>query len=167
VSAYTGARSTATKTTGKYYFEFTGGGNPSTQGQVGLIRSTSAYGDTGGGSNGCFWFITFGPGYIYSNNGAATVNMAVSTTPSDRICCAIDLDARLVWFRKNGGNWNNSGTANPATGIGGLAVQATIALAPFVYFDVAAGTTSDTCTINLGATAFAQTAPAGFGNWTV
>lgn len=76
---------------------------------------------------------------------------------------AIDIGAGLVWARKNAGNWNNSGTANPATGVGGFAIAAGTALAPVAAFGTGAGTES--CIANFGATAYANAAPAGFGSW--
>lgn len=33
---------------------------------------------------------------------------------------AMDADAKLFWYRKAGQTWNGSGTANPATGVGGV-----------------------------------------------
>ena len=33
---------------------------------------------------------------------------------------AFDVDAELVWFRTGAGDWNNSPTADPATGTGGI-----------------------------------------------
>jgi large repetitive protein len=39
---------------------------------------------------------------------------------NDRYCIAIDIDNNRLWIRRNNGNWNNSASANPATGTGGL-----------------------------------------------
>jgi hypothetical protein len=36
----------------------------------------------------------------------------------------VDIDARLFWLRVSAGNWNGSGTANPATGVGGINIAA-------------------------------------------
>ena len=162
----TGARSTLTKTTGKYYFEFTRGQSNGASNSVGLILSTGTYGDLSGGNKGSIWFVNFGPGYIYSNNASSTLNTATSSVATDVIGCAVDLTARLVWFRKNNGVWNANGANNPATGVGGITVLASGAFAPVVCFSSGgAGNVNDTVTANFGATAFAQTAPSGFGNW--
>jgi hypothetical protein len=39
---------------------------------------------------------------------------------------AVDIPNKLLWLRKNGGNWNNSGAANPATGAGGLSISSLV-----------------------------------------
>ena len=39
---------------------------------------------------------------------------------------AVDTDAALAWFRADGGNWNAGGSADPATGVGGLDISALI-----------------------------------------
>ena len=73
---------------------------------------------------------------------------------------AIDLSARLGWVRRNFGLWNNDATADPATGIGGVAIPAG-ALAPFVRFTNGAAT--DVLTGNFGATQlFNSVVPPGF-----
>jgi hypothetical protein len=52
-------------------------------------------------------------------NGTQVVNFGVTNARSV-VGFAVDLDAQLAWVRVQGGNWNNSGTADPATGIGGI-----------------------------------------------
>jgi hypothetical protein len=45
-------------------------------------------------------------------------------TDGDTVRVAVDLTARLIWFRVNSGNWNNDTAANPATGAGGIDISA-------------------------------------------
>src|SRR4051812_44794394 len=51
---------------------------------------------------------------------AVTLSTVATWAQGDTLCFAYDIDAQLIWFRVNGGNWNNSGAANPATGAGGI-----------------------------------------------
>jgi hypothetical protein len=74
---------------------------------------------------------------------------------------ALDLTANLVWYRiAPSGNWNNSGTANPATGTGGMSVSAITGVdaCPVAAF----GASPEACTANFGASAFTGTVPSGF-----
>jgi hypothetical protein len=96
---------------------------------------------------------------IYVNNvsqpGAAGIVISNGTT----ICVALDIDAQRIWFRSGAaGNWNNSGTANPATNTGGL----NIAVLGVPLFALVCTLTSAQHTVNFGATAFVGTPPSGF-----
>ena len=115
---------------------------------------------SGGGVQARYDFSPFG--------GAYTVATVQGWVSGNTLCCAVDLDARLIWFRTNGGNWNNSGTADPATGAGGIdlnrayqRISAPIKLYPAAN---ANSTSSDISTVNLIGS-FAETVPAGFVNW--
>jgi hypothetical protein len=78
---------------------------------------------------------------------------------------AVDFTAQLSWFRKNGGNWNGSGTANPATGVGGNSFSYLTGGPFFIAANLNVGAASYALTLNAGGTAYAFAAPAGFGNW--
>lgn len=56
-------------------------------------------------------------------NGVNLATYATYTT-GDVIDCAVDLANSKIWFRKNGGLWNNSGPDNPAANVGGLSFSA-------------------------------------------
>jgi hypothetical protein len=58
-------------------------------------------------------------GKIFINSVDTGVNIGTFAN-GDVACGAWDTSAKLVWFRKNGGLWNNSATADPATGVGGI-----------------------------------------------
>lgn len=75
---------------------------------------------------------------------------------------AFDPINMLLWIRVAGGNWNNSGTADPATGVGGLAVPATFT--PFGGMDPAfsAAAAGAAATFVFAAANFAGVLPTGF-----
>jgi hypothetical protein len=116
-SAQAGAGSTRT-ITGKSYFEAvitTLAGTPSVglanQSNANYFNSTLLGADT--------------HSLAYRSSGAVVVNAATLATiatfvQGDRIDCAVDVGSRLIWFRVNGGNWNNNAANNPATGVGGI-----------------------------------------------
>jgi hypothetical protein len=111
---------------------------------------------------------------IYSDGSVYINHVVVSSTgltwangDGSKWGMAVDLDAKLIWFRKNAGNWNGSGAANPATGAGGISFAGMNLVAPYY---VGAGAITDvvfpdSVTVNFGATAYANAAPSGFGNW--
>jgi len=77
---------------------------------------------------------------------------------------AVDLTAKLIWWRINGGIWNGDPTANPATGVGGFSIAAYTGA---VHYLIASGDLTCVSTVNFGATAFAAAAPAGFSPWDI
>lgn len=156
-----GVRSVAGLSVGKYYWEATmttwGGSNTA----IGLAKSTFAF---GGASSAAGQVAVFkNPGiagaiYVDGTYSGSTLGSLVS---GNVIGIAVDLSAGLIWFRvAPAGNWNGSGTANPATGIGGLGLGALIGSVLFpIYFAFSA---SEAVTANFGASAFTGTLPAGF-----
>jgi hypothetical protein len=160
-NANSGARVLPVISAGKFYFE------------IQLIAGHGSFDAMGLASSGITYnnFVLSGTnsvvvargGGITINGGAALANIG-AFAPNDILGIAVDLTAHLVWCRRNGGNWNNSGTANPATATGGFTVPAA-AIAPCVCF-VGGGTAiNDAYTANFGGTSFANAAPSGFGNW--
>jgi hypothetical protein len=158
-------RSIDIQPTGKFYLEFTvslvGTGNQSFTGP-GIANATDALGSartvlascaTGGQPTDIFGTLeTNFP--LYAASGCAQ---------GDIICMAVDFTVNpvLFWYRKNGGNWNNSGTANPATRTGGYRATP---FGPYkVYCNINDnGGTSQNITMNAGATAFSFGVPSGF-----
>lgn len=64
-------------------------------------------------------------GLAFRQDGTVKLNNANLTTiqtyaVGNVVQFAIDPFAALVWFNVNNGSWNNSGAANPATGVGGI-----------------------------------------------
>lgn len=61
----------------------------------------------------------------YQPGGQVRVNAVTLATiaayaAGSRIGVAVDHSKKLIWFRVNGGNWNNSALNDPATGVGGI-----------------------------------------------
>ncbi len=98
--------------------------------------------------------------------GAVTLATYATFANNDILSFALDIDAALLWVRVNAGNWNNSGTANPATGVGGLAVPMLFSGANngLVFPGCNLGNTSKS-TMRLLSADFTQTVPSGFSQW--
>lgn len=151
-----GRASSAGQSSGKYYWEYTyvnvsqtttGAGFGSTG--AALPINTTQAGATGlGGGGGMFV------------NGVSQGSLSTRAN-GDVIGIAVDLTANLIWYRiAPSGNWNNSGTANPATGVGGFNISAlTKPLVPTFYLSTATG---QALTANFGKTAFSGAVPSGF-----
>jgi hypothetical protein len=77
---------------------------------------------------------------------------------------AIDLVNSKGWFRINGGNWDGSGTDNPATNTGGINI-ATLFPTNAAYALFCANNNAAGVTANFGTSAFSFTVPSGFSAW--
>lgn len=159
--ANAGARVLPSQTVGKFYCELRCDVNASTGDGVGILLAAGSYTDLIGIGANCF-AIYMGSGNIWAN-GVATPKTLGVLVATNVIGIAVDLTARLGWMRKGNGLWNADGTANPVTGVAGVAFQAG-ACAPAVGFGSAPSATS-AFTGNFGATAYATAAPSGYGNW--
>ena len=157
------ARSTTSHSSGKYYLEFT-----CTTGSNGFDLATGIANSSAS--------LTTGPGWVGFNsvakyNGAdvllnnVTLVTSTSSTPASLVCIAVDLDNNRIWYRVGSGIWNNNGANDPATNTGGGDIS-TMTGPFFVIISVEdTGAGDGVLTVNFGATAFAHTAPSGFGNW--
>lgn len=153
--------SVAAHATGKYYAEFTLTTN-STDSGVG-IANASFMPDNGvviGGDTNSLGY--YADGNVYGNGGGTQTTLLTYTT-ADVIGMAVDFSSSLIWWRKNNGNWNNSGAANPATGTGGLNYSAYLSGTFNAGVEMLAA--SGVWAANFGATAYTNAAPAGYGNW--
>lgn len=149
-----GSRAITGFSTGKYYWEITVGVWASSSSVVGLAAATAAY-------SGGVGTTVMNKGGTISINGSGSGSTLGARAVGDTIGIAIDFGAGLIWYRvAPSGNWNGSGTANPATGTGGISLGALIgsilfpSFGPFVVGDAA--------TANFGATAFSGAVPSGF-----
>jgi hypothetical protein len=150
-------RSIASSASSKKYYEAVRVGNATAT--MGIGNASGALTDFVGGSDGNSIGYA-GDGNVYINGGVGTTIQTYAN--GDTVCVAFDPTAELIWFRTNGGNWNNSGTANPATGTEGIDFSS---LAAGPWFAMGGlNVNLHTWTVNFGATAYAQTAPSGFGN---
>ncbi|WP_244911991.1 SPRY domain-containing protein [Burkholderia aenigmatica] len=145
---------------GKHYFEiaFTSGSS-SGNASVGIapsnepLSSQVGYNDNSGAIAA---FQTSGNVYL---NGSKVAAVSGYSNANDVIGVAVDSDRKLVWFRSNGGQWNASSTADPASGTGGLAYTQTGNMFPAVCTD-----SSAVFTANFSGN-FAATIPTGFKAW--
>jgi hypothetical protein len=166
-ATYTGAnannsgKANISHLSGKFYWEIVWNVNGASAADV-IGFGTASAGLTnyqiGITDNNSYGWTPSGAVYFQGASVASIQSCSVTSTCS----IALDIGANLVWFRTDAGNWNNSGTANPATGVGGLSISplGTPLFPMFTTF-----VSGDQLVANFGATAFAQTAPAGFGKW--
>jgi hypothetical protein len=154
-------RGTLGATGGKLYFEVVGTATLASA-YVGVATSAALAGNII--SSVALGFMTLGPssGNIWFNGSNTGLSLGATIT-TQTVCVAIDLVNGLGWFRLNNGNWNGSGTANPATGTGGVNIAALFPGNP--CFPAVATFSTNVATVNFGATAFAQAIPSGFLPW--
>jgi hypothetical protein len=160
-SGFQGVRATNSHSTGKFYFEVVTTVNAGNI-MIGLANANYLP------STNALVFNTLDSVGYWATNGNVETNGTVLATAStysngDTVSIAVDLGAMLLWVRADAGNWNNSGTANPATGTGGISL-ASLNAGPY-FPAINLHDTGETNTANFGATAYAETVPAGFGNW--
>lgn len=158
-SLYQGVRSIYGSASGKYYWEITWTTQTSND-SIGVASASASLSDgptTGGprcllAYNANVWL-----------NGSQVGSASDSAVPAGAVVCiALDCTNSLIWFRVGGtGNWNNSSTNNPATGVGGISIAAVLGgLALYAY--AVLGYSSAFAVANFGDSAFTGAVPAGF-----
>jgi hypothetical protein len=146
-------------TVGKYYAEIRLDNPSAAIEDVGLkigseaINSVGTYSATIATSSGA---IRKGGTQIGSLGSAGAVG--------DAICIAWDTGAKQIWFRKNGGLWNNDAAANPATGANGLDVS-TFTDGVSYHLWALGGVGGVSATVRTKSAEFTQIPPAGFQSW--
>lgn len=166
-SAHQAVRSTVNHNSGKYYCELkviaTPSGNYDYSFGVGItIYSSTPINALGNDSNLSGGTDVAGDGNYYTNGNTPTACGISALVNGDIVGIAIDFGGPSIWFRKNGGNWNGSGTANPATPSGGISLSN---LSGSLYFMVNFYNAGTSVTLNFGQTSYSFTVPSGFGNW--
>lgn len=152
-------RSGVFKVAGKFHCEFTIAGSVAGDPGVGFCNDAKSIGAPGLAGAGLNSLGYYSDGLIWFN-ASGVLNTGVTYAGGDVVAMETDFDLRKVWFKKIGGNWNGSGTDNPATGTGGYS----FIVNPGLY-RAAVDTRQSTMTANFGATAFAIPASAGFLPW--
>lgn len=153
-----GCRSIQGLTAAKFYFELAAAGASSTV-MLGVGLLSSVFNVILSGSGGAFAVFTTN-GHIWNNNSDTTITIGTPTAGTV-YCYAIDLVNKRGWIRKDGGNWNNNATYDPATNVGGIDISWLGSAA--VYALIASNVNANPIvTANFGASAFAQTVPSGF-----
>jgi hypothetical protein len=153
-----GVRSIDRLSSGSFYWETTvTTASSSTIVGVGNAGTSLAAASSGAGQA----IVNCGTGGIAVNGTAQTGLGAI--TSGGVVCVAVNLATQLIWFRLGAaGNWNGSGTANPATGVGGYSIAALTSVAIPLYAVMECATSGGVLTANFGDTAFTGAVPAGF-----
>jgi hypothetical protein len=155
-----GVRHTTGHSSGKYYWEVTLTNWNSTSTETGLATSSAAL--AGGGIAGQAVVTKSVGGFngsIYINGTDSGGRLGILS--NNIVGIAADLTAGLIWFRlAPSGNWNGSGTANPATGAGGISLGALAGNTLLPIF--AALSANEDVTGNFGGSAFTGAVPSGF-----
>jgi hypothetical protein len=158
-----GVRTVDKQSAGKFYWEFTATAVGTAASGVGVVSPTL---DLTIASNGFSVAKPVGSSCGAIRTGLILVDgvstgISLGTITGLVVCIAFDVSARLIWFRLGaGGNWNNSASANPATGVGGIAT--TIGIGIPVYPAALLVSSTDAITANFGDTAFTGAVPSGF-----
>ena len=166
--------STASKSSGKWYFEVTinaqGSTTSSGRGALGVsvansLRSSGSL--PGNGTVGVTWW-NYDTNIYYNGSGTSAGG---SGTNGITVGVAIDIGNKNAWIYLPGsGNWDGQGGDNPATNTGGMngshfnngALNTMFASPIFAELTVENGSEM---TINFGASLFAHTIPSGFLAW--
>jgi hypothetical protein len=164
-NAYDGVRSVASASAGKKYWELTANTIVSSPLYIleGIANSSVP---VNGGSTYYLGYDSAGIGW--QGNGEVWTKRGIVATvqgwaQGDTLCFALDLDNKRIWFRTNGGNWNNNPASDPATNTGGIDIS-TLDSGPYFAFGQGASG-RDTLTANFGGSPYAHSVPSGFSNW--
>lgn len=144
---------------GKFYWEIQTATINGTNTGMGFcpIALSSPSGATAAGMCVCY---RSGNIYVAGANTGSTIGVFSNT---QTLSIALDLVAKLVWFRRApSGAWNatSGSTNNPATGVGGISVSSVLSsdACPLVTW----GATSDVMVANFGGSGFVGAVPSGF-----
>ena len=152
------------KSTGVYYCEMSVDAY-TTNWWIGLVQAAGlnsfwpgVYDSNGVGFRASDGLVVYQGFTTLATLGAASVGAV--------LCMAVDIDNTHIWFRINGGNWNNNAGASPG-------VNTTAALnfsgggftGPYTPQWSGGGSINDQATANFGGSAYAHSVPSGFGNW--
>lgn len=152
-----GSRSTTSKSSGLFYIEFS---SNDTNNMFGVGNTSHSLANYPGQDLNSIGYNQATPGW-YSNS--ISTAMDISFTTADRLCMAIDVTNKRIWWRTNSGNWNASGTASPAAGTGAV----TWAFSGDVYIQGDAWPSTAAITMYPDPATWLHSAPSGFGAWTL
>jgi hypothetical protein len=103
-----------------------------------------------------------GEQYMSDGNGSTQQYAGANVVLNDRICVAVDPASGLYWARLNNGNWNNSGTADPATGTGGYAFAGSMSGVTDITFAAYSANPSNALRSCFDSGQWSYSAPSGF-----
>lgn len=149
-------RGTSSHSSGKWYAEFPTNSITSGGGAIGVCSGARSL-----TSNVYTLGVMMATGGQIVDDGSIT-DPAFGSYNGKHISACFDFTNLKAWFRYNGGNWNNSGAADPATNVGGNAATYLGSAAMFLFTWIQnAGST----TVNAGDSAFTYSIPSGFTAW--
>ncbi|MBX9757200.1 MAG: fibronectin type III domain-containing protein [Beijerinckiaceae bacterium] len=164
-------RATLSRSTGKWFFSATFGQITSND-DVGFNKETTGLGI----ANASHSFVSDFPGaspfnamLVYASDGGlygGSFNgpLLGELFSGDVVDLVVDVDAQLLWARKNGGDWNDSPTADPEAGDEGFDCYGEFPPgAVFPLFLLYAN--GDNLTANFGASSFTYAKPATIPAW--
>jgi hypothetical protein len=155
-------RATSSVSSGKWHWETTIGGtldpNASPTGIATSLASLSTY--LGDQDDSLGWF---NDGSVYLND--VVVATVATFAAGNRLVVEFDASAKLIWLAVGAGNWNNSGTANPATGTGGISTAGITGSTLFPAATLYA--TTDSVTVHFLAGSFTRGISSGFSAYEV
>lgn len=159
---YASARSLASHSTGKFYFEITDTVGVDSNVAVGIINASGSLNTyLGVDSNS---ISVFGGGGNWTINNT-NVGSAPLFTSGDIVGIAVDFGAGLIWLRNLSAptTWNGGGSADPAAGLGGQSISA-ITGPYFAGLSMNGSGSGYIMTGNFGGSSYVASAPSGFGN---
>lgn len=154
-----GVKGVAPYTVGLYYYEITVGATHGNLDSIGIAAPGASYTQIANGS---------GPAVTVNLSTGAIGSSGKSLGPllaGNIIGIATNVTGLKVYFRKGNGPWNGDLTADPLTGIGGIAIPTNNTWMPVVGFAGGGRQAGDNVTANFGASSYATAAPSGFVNW--
>jgi hypothetical protein len=148
-----GCRSISSKSSGKYYYEYTVETWMSGVSSFGAGLSSAAFSPIPKDQTS---ILLSGIVNISGSNTSITLGTQAS---GNTLGIALDIDDKLVWFREApAGNWNGSVIASPEIGTGGQSIST---LTPPLYAWCSMGL-DDSVTANFGGSSFIGAVPSGF-----
>jgi hypothetical protein len=149
-------RAVAGKSSGKWAFRVTPVIGTTPEVYIGIATATASLSVGIGQDNNAYGYGSTS-GNVYKNGSVQATYFGYSSGQTIDVC--VDLDNNRMWVRSSAGtgNWNNSGTADPATNTGGLDISS---LAGTKYPAWNGYNTSDSATL-----ASFSPMPSGFSIW--
>jgi hypothetical protein len=153
-------RSVASKSSGKFYYEVTVGGAVGSGGPGCANGSADVTSNGGADTNSAIW-LRFGD--LFYNGGNLFSNAAMAYSTGHVLAIAVDIDNGRIWCKNltTATDWNNNGSADPATNTGGGNIGA---MSNPVFAYCSCHHDADSFTANFGDSAYTGTPPSGFGN---
>ena len=107
--------------------------------------------------------VALSSGAIRIDGNPTGVSLGSAFAAGDVVCMAWDAGAEIIWWRKNGGNWNNNSSADPATSANGISISTFPTGNYALRFRGAAA--AEAVTIRTELAEYTQSVPSGFTSW--